>query len=164
MHLAERNGCRDRTSRDPGRHDRISAPKLRKRTYFPGFLEPPRMAEKALTALVWIHPVHDLVQGEPVSPIALDAVRHLDALLEIERTISGRETPTSGAPCARKRACRFSKTCTHNCCASQTLSCSSEVLKRMNLHAQALGRTRPLPRRWRDLLDQQLHTPGAFVL
>ena len=37
---------------DPGRYGRASHPKLRKGSYFPGFLEPRCMAEKALTAVV----------------------------------------------------------------------------------------------------------------
>ncbi len=45
-----RNGCRDRD-----RHTRAGTverriPKLRRGSYFPGFLEPRRLAEKALTA------------------------------------------------------------------------------------------------------------------
>jgi putative transposase len=37
---------------DPRRHGRAAHPKLRKGSYFPGFLEPRRMAEKALTAVI----------------------------------------------------------------------------------------------------------------
>src|SRR5437667_405484 len=37
---------------DAGRHRRAAHPKLRKGSYFPSFLEPRRMAEKALTAVI----------------------------------------------------------------------------------------------------------------
>ncbi|MBB4366832.1 hypothetical protein GGD65_007906 [Bradyrhizobium sp. CIR18] len=35
--LAERNGCRDLTSRDPGRHDRASGPQAAQTLLFSGF-------------------------------------------------------------------------------------------------------------------------------
>jgi transposase-like protein len=54
--LAQRNGYRDRSNACVRRETRagtveLRIPKLRKGSYFPGFLEPRRMAEKALTAL-----------------------------------------------------------------------------------------------------------------
>lgn len=48
--LAQRNGYRDWQTRAGTVELRI--PKLRKGSYFPGFLEPRRMAEKALTAVI----------------------------------------------------------------------------------------------------------------
>lgn len=56
-------------------------------------------------------------KDKPVSPIALEAVRRVDALFEIERP-STAAAPTSDAPCASNRASRFSTTCTPGCCAS----------------------------------------------
>jgi putative transposase len=65
--LAQRNGYRDRAALpgdhrrsppgsqprgDPRRDGRAAHPKLRKGSYFPGFLEPRRVAEKALTAVI----------------------------------------------------------------------------------------------------------------
>ncbi|WP_296714978.1 IS256 family transposase [Rhodoblastus sp.] len=49
--LAQRNGYRARLG-DAGSTVELRIPKLRKGSYFPGFLEPRRMAEKALTAVI----------------------------------------------------------------------------------------------------------------
>ncbi|SPP97926.1 protein of unknown function [Bradyrhizobium vignae] len=61
---------------------------IRKPTYFPGFLERLRMAEKALTAAVSIRSVDTWCRANGLSDCA-GAVRHLHALFEIERTING---------------------------------------------------------------------------
>ena len=63
----------------------LRIPKLRKGTYFPGFLEPRRMAEKALTAVVQeayvqgvsTRSVDDLVQAMGMSGISKSQVSRL---------------------------------------------------------------------------------------
>ncbi|MCB1633044.1 MAG: IS256 family transposase [Xanthomonadales bacterium] len=101
--LVQRNGYREREWQTRAGNVALQIPRLRKGSYFPGFLEPRRMAEKALTSVIQeayvqgisTRSVDDLVQAMGMSGISKSQVSRLCEEID-ERVHAFLERPIEG--------------------------------------------------------------------
>ena len=101
--MNHRNGYRERLWETRAGTVELRIPKLRKGSYFPGFLEPRRMAEKALTAVIQeayiqgisTRSVEDLVKAMGMSGISKSQVSRLCEEID-ERVTAFLERPIEG--------------------------------------------------------------------
>ena len=168
--------ARDRSGDHPVEHLRTFTGILQADAYagYRRLYEPCRSPGPVTEALCWAHgrrkfyELADIAANKrrgkrapPISPLALEAVKRIDALFDIEREINGEtaERRLAGAPRAERAARRRARGL------DADRACRALAPRRRGqgdgLHAQALGRLRPLPRRRPHLPHEQRRRAGA---
>ena len=161
----------------------LRIPKLRKDTYLPGFLEPRRMAEKALTALVQeayeqgvsTRSVDDLVQAMGMTGFSKCQVSRLCGEIDDRRRrSSAARSRATGRICFRSRAISLIVLLLMKCSRRIRVIVSTTSIPSHPLHYKA-GRNRPTCRGhfWTPIPglggqycgpnDSQQHLPATLV-
>ena len=118
---------------------------------------PGRKPGPIIEAACWAHGRRKLFVLADVAkaPLAIEAVRRIDAIFDVEREINGlsaaqRHCDTTGPGRAVGHIAR-----TMDACRTWHALASCRCRQGHGLHAEAMGCVHALPRRWADLPDQQ---------
>ena len=160
---------RNRSGTHPVEHLRGFAGLLQADAYagFNPLYAPGRVPGPVTASFCWAHgrrkfyELADIAAGKkrgkgaaPISPVALEAVKRIDALFDIEREINGESAERRRVVRRERSAPLVAELETWMRTERTGLSRHAPVAKAIGLHAQALGGLHPLPRRWTHLPDE----------
>ena len=166
---------RDRSGDHPVEHLQSFAGFLQADAYagYKRLYAPDRSPGPVTEALCWAHgrrkfyELADIAANKrrgkrapPISPLALEAVKRIDALFDIEREINGEAAGRRLAVRRELSAPLLTELEAWMRTERAALSRHAAGGQGDGLHAQALGRLRPLPRRWPHLSHEQRRRAG----